>query len=432
MRLLLLAGNYAPEKTASAPLSTDFARYMRAAGHEVSVVTTFPHYPEWKVWKGYEQLYRRELLEGVTVRRIRHYIPAHPTALKRILYYGSFGVLALPCALASRRHDVVLCVTPPLELAVSAYVLSLLWGVPFVLWIKDLVPDVAIRLGMLRNPALIRLAHGLERFAYGKAAKLLVIGPAFQAQLLAKGVPADKVQVLPDWVNTGVVRPDISGAQFRRELGLGERDFVVLYAGNIGQKQKLEVLVRAAKELESSSDIKFLIVGDGARKQAVVAEAERLQAYNVRFLPLQPDAKVAEMLAASDVLVLCQQAGVVDCVLPSKLLMYMASGRPAVVTAPANSVIAASLSAAGAGATVDPEQPALLAEAIMGLYRDPARRHCCGDAARSYVCRNFGREVVLARMQTILSEVVGERLPVAVDPEVHAPSASEPGRLSSG
>jgi len=411
MRVLLLAGNYSPEQTASAPLTTDFARYMQAAGHEVSVVTTFPHYPQWKVWQGYDGLYRREQLGGVEVRRIRHYVPHRPTPLRRILYYSSFGLASLAPALLSGRADLILCVTPPLELAVSARVLSLLWRAPYVLWIKDLVPDVAIQLGMLKSRVAIAAARILERFAYKTSQRLVVICQSFQDNLCKRGIPPEKVEVVPDWVDLQAIRPERASHGFRTEHGIGREKFVALHAGNIGDKQKLELLVRAAKQLENFPEIEFLIVGDGARKPAVVAEAERLAACNVRFLPLQPESRLAEMLAAANVLILHQQSQVSDSVIPSKLLKYMASGRPVVATAAPNSETAIAVGRTGCGQVVEPERPDKLATAILQFYRDEglARRH--GAAGRRFVSENFSREVVLRRMEILLCSIAGKALP---------------------
>src|SRR5436853_5186718 len=203
MRILVMAGNYAPEKTASAPLTTDFCRYLTDAGHSVSVVTTFPHYPQWRIWKDYGgRFYAKEIIDGVCVYRILNYIPRRPTTLKRVLYYGSFGVEAALPALVSGRPDLIVCITPPLELALSAYILKVLWRVPFVLWIKDMVPDVAIQLGMMKNPLFIALARRLEGFAYARASRLLVLCRSFAENVCRKGVPAEKVAIVSDWVNT--------------------------------------------------------------------------------------------------------------------------------------------------------------------------------------------------------------------------------------
>ncbi|SRR6266568_1374033 len=408
MRILVMAGNYAPEKTASAPLTADFCRYLTAAGHTVSVVTTFPHYPQWKVWQEYRgHFYAKETIDGVCVYRILNYIPQRPNPLKRVLYYGSFGIQALLPALASGRPDLIVCVTPPLELSISASILKLLWRVPFILWIKDLVPDIAIQLGMLKNSLLISLARRLEGFAYARATKLLVLCRSFAENIWCKGVPAQKVAIVSDWVNTDVIRPDIPGAAFRQKHEVDATAFVVLHAGNIGDKQRLELLVRSAKLLQERKDIQFLIVGDGARKAAVVAEATGLGVSNVKFLPLQPQEQFAEMLAAADVLILHQHAGVTDSVIPSKLLTYMAAGRPIVVTAAPESATGLAVSRSGCGIVVEPENPTALAQAILQLLTDQDLRTRCGTLGRTFVSANFSRATVFSQLESLLHESAG-------------------------
>ncbi len=408
MRILVMAGNYVPEKTASAPLTADFCRYLTAAGHSVSVVTTFPHYPQWKVWPEYRgHFYAKEMIDGVSVYRILNYIPKRPTPLKRVLYYGSFGIQALLPALVSGRPDVIVCVTPPLELSISASMLKLLWRVPYVLWIKDLVPDIAIQLGMLKNPLLISLARRLEDFAYAHATKLCVLCGSFLENICRKGVPAQKVAVVSDWVNTELVRPDIPGAAFRQKHDVDATAFVVLHAGNIGDKQRLELLVRSAKLLQERKDIQFLIVGDGARKTAVIAEAMSLGVSNVKFLPLQPQEQFAEMLAAADVLILHQHAGVTDSVIPSKLLTYMAAGRPIIVTAAPESATGLVVSRSGCGIAVEPENPSALAQATLQLLTDQKIRTQCGASGRAFVSANFSRVTVLSHLESLLHGSAG-------------------------
>jgi colanic acid biosynthesis glycosyl transferase WcaI len=341
------------------------------------------------------------------VRRIRNYIPQRPRPFKRVLYYTSFAAGAFLPACVSGRPDLVLCVTPPLELALSAYALQLIRGVPFVLWIKDLVPDVAIQLGMLKNSLAIALARTLERFAYKRAAKLLVLSDGFADNIVRKGISPGKVQVVSDWVNTEFIKPEYSGIEFREQNGIAATAFVVLHAGNIGDKQKLELLIPAAKGLEQYKDIQFVIVGDGARKAAVVAETVRLGAGNVKFLPLQPGELLPQMLASADVLALHQHAGVTDSVIPSKLLTYMASGRPIVATSAEGSDTHRLMSQAKCGLAVEPENPEAFAGAIFHLYQDRNLRELCGASGRSFAVRNFSREAVLSRLESLLYEVAG-------------------------
>ena len=408
MRILLMAGNYAPEKTASAPITTDLCRHLAEAGHSVSVVTTFPHYPQWKIWKGYGgHLYSKENERGVWVRRVRNYIPRRPSSLKRVFYYASFGALAFFPACLAGRPDLILCVTPALELALSARALQMFWGVPYALWVKDLVPDIAIQTGMIKNRMAISLARRLEHFAYSHAARLIVLSECFAVNLRGKGVPGAKVTVLSDWVDTEAIRPEISGAPFRKELGIDPSAFVVLHSGNMGEKQKLELLIQAAKLLDEHRSIQFVIAGEGARKDAVVAEARRLGVRNVKFLPLQLHERFAEMLAAADVLLLHQHAGVTDSVAPSKLLTYMASGRPIVATATSDSEARRVISIAECGLVVEPEKPTELTEAILQLFREPDLRARMGASARGFACEKFSRQAAMPRLESLLYEIAG-------------------------
>jgi glycosyltransferase involved in cell wall biosynthesis len=201
--------------------------------------------------------------------------------------------------------------------------------------------------------------------------------------------------------------PDISGKAFREKNGIASNAFVVLHAGNIGDKQRLELVIQASKHLEGQRDIQFVIVGDGARKAAVVAEAIRLRANNVTFLPLQPEEKFAQMLASADVLALHQHAGVTDSVIPSKLLAYMASGNPIVATAAPDSGTRRLMELAGCGLIVEPEKPEAFAEAIRKFAEDRNLGARCGASGRNFCCKNFSREVVLSRLESLLYEIAG-------------------------
>jgi colanic acid biosynthesis glycosyl transferase WcaI len=208
-------------------------------------------------------------------------------------------------------------------------------------------------------------------------------------------------------VDTKSIRPDISGEGFRKKNGIDPDAFVILHAGNIGDKQRLELLVQAAKRLEGHNEIQFVIAGEGARKQAVAREAARLRADRVRFLPLQPEEDFPRMLAAADVLALHQHAGVTDSAIPSKMLTYLASGRPIVSTAAPESGTRRIMELAECGLAVEPENPAAFAEAILKLFEDRNLRARCGASGRSFVHKNFSREGVLSRVESLLYEVTG-------------------------
>lgn len=403
MRILLLSNMFAPEAYASAPLNTDACRFLVEAGHEVTVVTAFPHYPEWRVWPKYRGLvYRRENMDGIDVRRVWSYVPRRPSTLGRILHYAVFAAMALPGCIGIKKPDVILCVTPPIEFGVTAWLLQKVWRAPFVLWINDLVPDVAIQLGMMKNRQAIALARLLEKFAYNRASKLAVLCEGFEDYLIKCGVPADKVIMAPDWVNTSIIRPDADKMSFRREHDISPDAFLVMYTGNIGAKQGLETVVRAAQILTDQPGITFRIVGDGAAKADLVKEAARLNLPNLDFLPIQPMDRLPQMLAAANVLLVHQKKAVVDSVIPSKLLTYMASGRPIVAGVNPSSETAKAIDRAGSGVHVRPEDPDEMAGAVLTLCQDQGLRECLGQNGRKFVEENFARSVVLSRLEKFL------------------------------
>lgn len=403
LHILVVTGSYAPEPTGIAPLNTELCEYLVSRGHQVSVVTGVPHYPEWKIPGAYRgKLWQRETQNGVVIYRGYIFLPAKRTTVRRILYDTSIGVSAGLRGLLIRRVDLVLAVSPPLQAGLAGSFLSRLKGTPLLLHIKDLVPDLAIALGMLRNRWAIKLARSLENYVYRQADRILVLGEGFRANLLAKGVPEPKLCIVPDWVDVRFIHPGIPPDGFRKTLLLGGADFMVLHIGNLGAKQKLDNVIRAADQLRAEQNIRFFFVGDGTDKQRLQEYARKKALLNVRFLPLQPREKLPELLSSANVLLLNQSASVMDMVIPSKLLTYMAAGRAVVAAVAAQSEAAECILRAGCGVVVPPEDPAALAQAIRALYSDRDVAARLGQRGRIFAEQHFAREPVLDCLESHL------------------------------
>lgn len=401
LHILVVTGSYAPDPTGMAPLNTELCEYLASRGHRVSVATCFPHYPEWRVPEAYRgKLWQRETLRGVTLYRGYSFIPAKRTTLRRILYDTSIGLCAALRGLPVRRPDLVLAVSPPLQAALAGAFLARAKRAPFLLQIKDLVPDLAIALGMLRNPAAIKLARALENYVYRRADAVLAICEGFAANLRSKGVSPAKICVVPDWVDTAVIRPEAARNGFRRDHGLGEADFLALHIGNMGAKQKLDTVLDAAARIQEEPGILFCFVGDGAEKARLQQSAQARALANVRFLPLQPRENLPAILSSADVLLLHQSANVADMVIPSKLLTYMAAGRPIVAAAARGSEAAQCVERAGCGLVVQPEDPAALAQAICRLRSDRELGSRLGRQGRRFAEQHFARDQILERLES--------------------------------
>lgn len=407
MNVLVMGMNYAPEKTAIGPFTSCLCEYLTQVGHKVTVVTAFPHYPEWRIHDEYRgKVFLRDCVNGILVYRSYVYVPGKPNTLQRILYDSTFSLSAFVSGLLVQKVTVIVCISPPLQLGLTAYILGKLKGVPFLFHVQDLLPDAAVNLGMLRDRRLVGLAHRVEKFVYDKAAAIGVISPGFAENLYSKGVPKFKVYYLPDWIDMDFIKPIDKNNIFRKQNKLPESDFLVMYAGNIGKKQALETVLDAASILRRQKDVVFFIVGEGAEKAALVNKAEEMNLSNVRFFPLQPKKMLPCMLSAADVLVLTQQARITDICLPSKLLTNMASARPIVASVNDRSETARAIRDAEAGLVVAPENAQAVAGAILRLHGSSQLREELGSNGRAFVGEHFEKSRVLEKFERLLQAIV--------------------------
>jgi len=411
MRILILGHNYAPELTGIAPYTTELAEHFAAVGHAVTVLTTFPHYPRYR-WHGKPGVYKSERVNGVDVRRLRVILPRKPSAAWRILFDVSVGLSCLTTSIGLAKPAVIVAVVPTLETGFVAGLLSKLWRVPAVLLVKDLPLEAGLAVGMLRSGLLSRAGFRFERMVYRMAARIVVIGTRFSSNLAAKGVRPELISVIPDWVDIGRLGTVPRDPAIRRRLAGSEVAFLILHTGSMGEKQGLRTVIDASKALADDATIRIVLVGDGPTRPQLQAVIDELGINNVRLVEIQPVEYFPKMLAAADVLLLNQRAGVVDAVVPSKLLHYMAAERPIIAAVSPESVAAELINSAGCGLVVAPEDPMRLAFAIRELCGQPEKRKELGRAGRDYAEKWFGKGPILERWDRFLREVVAPpRLP---------------------
>ena len=226
-----------------------------------------------------------------------------------------------------------------------------------------------------------------------------------QEGIISKGVPQEKVIFFPNWVDTHFIKPLPRQNRFRQMYGLDDK-FLVLYAGNIGVKQGLEIIPDVANSLQDFKDILFLVIGDGARKEALVKKAIRLNLANMRFLPPQPREFLPEMLSAADISLVIQQAAVTDFMVPSKLLAILASGRPVIVSSHEKSELPKVVEQANCALIVKPDESGQLRDAILELYRDTKKRKSFGKNAREYACKYFSKEIILPKFEEEVLHII--------------------------
>lgn len=452
MRILIHGINFTPELTGIGKYSGELAHWLASQGHEVRVVTAPPYYPQWMVAKGYRNGWRKEtqlcrsgfnptgqedvsqprrdesrptkqippspplIKRGcVVVYRCPLWVPAKPSGLNRVLHLASFALSSFPIMLRQIfwRPDVVWVVEPPLFCAPQAWLVARLSGGKAWLHIQDYEVDAAFDLGLLKGAALRRLVAACDRWLMRRFDRVSTISQRMLERALAKGVAPDRVVLFPNWVDLkglskaglrdedlGLSKTGLGG--YRAEMGIAADAVVALYAGNMGGKQGLEILAQVASLLRAEKNIAFVFCGDGAGRAALVAQCAGLP--NVRFLDLQPLARLGELLGMADIHLLPQRADAADLVMPSKLTGMLASGRPVVATAHVNTELADVVT--GCGLVVEPEQPQAFAEAIMKLAQDAALRARLGGAGRAYAEANLDRDEVLSRFEAELKKML--------------------------
>lgn len=412
MRILIHGINHAPEKIGIGKYTGEMAEWLARQGHQVKVITAPPYYPEWQVQKPYSAwLYKRERLNGVTVLRCPLWVPRRPGGLKRILHLASFALTSLPISLGQIfwRPDVVIAVEPPIFGAVVARLTAMLCRSRAWLHIQDFEIDAAAGLGMVKGNALLRAAFWLERWLTRGFDRVSSISHAMLQRVGSKGVATNRVFFLPNWVDTSQVQPLPPGVSMRELWGIAEQNKVVLYSGNLGRKQGLDLLLRVAASFKlSRPDVLFVIVGEGAARTELQQIAADSGLTNVMFKPLQPVEMLGKLLATADIHAVLQKRGAADLVMPSKLTSILAAGGVVLVTADKGTELANVVSENDLGLVVEPESESELEQALSRLLEDEAARARLGGNARRYACEHLDTVSILARLEKELTSLTRE------------------------
>ena len=413
--ILFVTPYYPPEVGAAQARISETAARLVQRGHEVTVLTTLPNYPLGVVPPEYQHGERREETHaGVRIVRVWSYVSPNKGFLRRIVSQLSFGCLApLLGGRAVGRPDVIIVESPPLFDAIAGLVLSWWKGCPYIFTVADVWPASAVQLGVLRNRALIWLAERLEWLAYRRAGAVWAVTAGIQSLLMERGVPPERVFLLPNGVDTSRFRP-LPQRQARAEL-CWDDSFTLLYAGTIGLAHGLGTLLDAAELLREERDIRFLLVGEGAAKAALVADAARRGLENVTFLDARPHALMPLMLAGADAcLASLRKVPLFEGALPSKMYEAMACARPLVlaVDGEARALIEEE---AGAAIYAEPENPAALAQAILTLRDQPALAAALGHRGRVFVQRHFDRDQLVGMLAERIAALIGAQQ-TAADP----------------
>ena len=407
LKLTVVGLNFHPEQVGIGVYTTDMCRFFVERGHEVTVVTGFPFYPELRPHPAYAgQRFRTESVEGMTVHRCWTVVPRKWTSAARIRQELAFSLAAGAKLSLLPRPDLIVAVAPPLGAAVVAGGVGGLRGVPVAVHVQDLQVDAAAGLGMVRNRLVLRSLGRAERWLYRRAARVTALDESMRAGIVAKGVAPERVGVFPNWVDRWPTPDPAGAAAFRAEHGLTDR-FLVVYSGSMGVKHGLQLLLDVAALADP--DVEVVLIGDGAERRRLEGDARGRGLRNVTFLPLQPVERLAAVLTATDVALIPQRPEVRDRVVPSKLLRLLAGGVPIVAAAHQDSGFAEVLRASGGGEVVPCGEAAAAWQAVRVLRESPDRRANMGRRGRDYVATLFGRDAVLSTYVDTLQGIVAGR-----------------------
>jgi glycosyltransferase involved in cell wall biosynthesis len=409
MHVLLIHQAFVSPNDAGGTRHYELAKRLVDSGQQFSIVASDLNYLSGKKTVT-DKSDRRQSFDGVEVLRAWTYSALHRSFAWRVVSFLSFMVSSVWTALKVKHVDLVIGTSPPIFQAVSAWVVSVLKWKPLLLEIRDLWPEFAVDMGVLRNPVLIWLARRLERFLYSRARHILVNSPAYRDYLINLGIPEAKVSFIangvdPNMFGTATAAKPTSAAGIRREYGL-ERKFIVTYAGAMGMANNLEIVLEAATKLDDVPDVHFLMVGDGKDRPKLETLAAELGVQNVTFTGSRPKSQMGDILNESDVcLAVLRDIPMFRTTYPNKVFDYMAAAKPVVLAI--DGVIRQVIEAANGGVFVPPGNAQAMADAVRKLFANRDTGRSMGQSAREYVIRHFDRNQQAQRFGELVRRVGG-------------------------
>lgn len=407
MRVLIFGINYSPELTGIGKYTGEMGSWFAQRGHDVHVVTAMPYYPEWDVHPSHKgKLWFTEIIDGARVHRVPLYVPKEVSSAKRIIHEFSFVLGVIPYwfkFLFSKKFDVIFCAAPPFHLGMLPLMLSKLKGIPMVSHVQDLQVDAAKELGMIKNKTFLNIMFGLERFILKGSTKVSTISLGMEHKIAAKGIKESQRIMFPNWVDEKSIKPLPKEQSLRAEFGIGMDDKVILYSGNLGEKQGLESIIEAAKKYKDRTDVYFIIVGSGGAKEKLQQMAAEAKLERVKFYPLQPYEKLSALLATADVHLVLQKKSAADLVMPSKLTGILSAGGCAIVTAEPGTSLYTVMHQHDMGILCEPEDNEGLAAAIDSAIVNDLGKYRAN--ARAYAEQYLSKEAILQKFEKDLSEI---------------------------
>ncbi|MDD2703136.1 MAG: glycosyltransferase family 4 protein [Candidatus Omnitrophica bacterium] len=407
MRILLLSQWFQPELSFK---GLPFARELTRLGHDVQVLTGFPNYPGGKIYKGYKiRLFQKEILEGIPVFRVPLY-PSHDNnSLRRIANYASFAFSAASLGVFGiKRPDVIHAYHPPATIGLPALFLRMAYHSPFVYDIQDLWPDTLAATGMVNNKMVLRLVGKWCNFIYSQAAKIVVLSPGFKEELIKRGVPEHKIEVIYNWCEEDYLKACDLNEDLTQNLGMAGR-FNIVFAGTMGKAQALSAVLDTAGLLKDKfPEIQFIFVGGGVDVGKLKKKKIEQNLTNVCFLPWRPMSEIGHVLNSAHVLLVhLKDDPLFKITIPGKTQAYMAAGRPILMAVKGNA--AELIEKAGAGLVCMPQDPQGIAKTVETFYKMPREKlERMGENGRNFYQRELSLCVGVQRFEKVFKSAINK------------------------
>lgn len=406
MRILIYGINYSPELTGIGKYTGEMAEWMVRQGHDVSVITAMPYYPEWQVHEKYKKkLWYKETINDVNIYRCPFYVPKRINSKKRILHELSFVWSSSFCwflALFKKRFDLVITINPPFYIGFFSYIYSIFKETVITTHVQDLQIDAAKNLDMLSSQKALNIMFNLEKKLLRKSDFISTLTLGMKDRIIKKGIEEDKIIILPNWVDTDFIKPMPKDQSLRNQFNIPIEDTVILYSGNMGKKQGLDLLINVAGQYRYRHDVHFIMVGAGAEKDNLENMAKEKGLTNMKFYPLLPYKELPALLATADIHLVLQKKDASDLVMPSKLTGILSAGGCAIVTAALGSSLYEDIRNHDMGILCEPESEYALKEAInVALLRDTTQ---IKRNARKYAENHLTQDKILMSFMSAINK----------------------------
>jgi len=395
MKLLIYGLHFKPDLVGIGKYTGEMTDWLFAKGYETRTVTAPSYYPEWKL-KSRSWWYRKEDDPYITWR-CPIFVPSQPKGITRLLHLLSFAFSSIPILIKniSWKPDFVISIEPPFFITPLTLLFSKLTKAKSILHIQDLEIDAAYSLNILTKGVFYNLIRRFEKFILTKFDAISTISPTMKSELIKKGVSKDKVYIFPNWADIDKIKPNIDNTYLKKQLSINPSKNIILYSGNIGEKQNLENVINIAEKMQSNDNCIFYMVGDGASKNRLLKDVKRRNITNIIFLPLQPLKDLGALLTMADIHLVTQDKYISDYVLPSKLTNILSAGGVSIISAKTGSQLSQLVKKYNIGYLVEPDSESELYAAINYLVGNKSYKSTIRTNARKYAEKFLAKEKIL-------------------------------------